>query len=141
MLNRFITPIKIRSFSATITSSFTSSIVLVILVTLSSGGFAQDQKSSSVGTTTVSGEVLDLNCYMSHEAHGDQHKKCATECMNGGGPIGILTKEGKVYLVIKDEDKPEPYDALKKRAAETVTVTGEIYDRGGISSVEIESLK
>ena len=37
---------------------------------------------------------------MASGAHGDGHKSCATTCIKGGGPMGVLTSDGKVYLLL-----------------------------------------
>ena len=39
---------------------------------------------------TVTGEILDMKCYMTSGAHGEGHKDCAAMCIKGGAPMGIL---------------------------------------------------
>jgi len=90
---------------------------------------------------TVTGEVLDMNCYMTSDAHGEGHKSCAAKCINGGSPMGVLTSDGKVYLLIEDHSKKEPYQEAKKHAGEQVTVTGALSEKDGIKGLVVSEVK
>jgi type 1 fimbria pilin len=82
---------------------------------------------------TVTGEVVDLNCYLDHGAMGEKHAGCAAKCIESGLPVGIKTAE-KVYLLVGDH-KPLN-DKLASLAAKTITVTGKVVERDGISMIE-----
>src|SRR5438477_6613818 len=82
---------------------------------------------------TVTGEVVDLMCYVDHNASGDKHAACASKCIREGGPVGIAT-EGKTYLVV-GEHKPMN-DQLAAYAGKTITIKGKIAERGGIAMLE-----
>jgi hypothetical protein len=84
---------------------------------------------------TVSGEVIDMSCYLSKGSKGSQHKACAQLCAKKGVPIGILTEAGDVYLLIDDHNNPDPYEALKKLAGEQAEVKGKKYSKGGVQSI------
>jgi len=83
---------------------------------------------------TVTGEVLDMACYLDHGAHGEHHAACAQKCIASGLPVGIKTDDGKVYLLI-GEHKPMN-DELAPLAAKTVTIKGKLVTRDGISMIE-----
>ncbi len=100
-----------------------------------------DSKATPAKEVTLKGEVLDLACYVAGEKKGPEHKRCAVMCIKGGAPIGILTDDGKVYLVVEDHAKPEPYEKLKEFAAEKVAITGVLYQRGGLPGVVIKSVE
>ena len=92
---------------------------------------------------TITGEVVDLACYLSHPAtgHGPGHRKCAETCAKKGIPMGILTEDKQVFLLLEDHDTPKPYaDALAK-AAETITVEGEKVMQGGLNGIVVQSVK
>ena len=95
----------------------------------------------SAEEVTVTGEVLDMNCYMSGEKHGPAHKQCAQGCLSGGAPMGLLTKDKKVYLLTKDNANAEAYKTLQGKAAEEVTVTGTLQERGGVAGIVVSSVK
>lgn len=108
--------------------------LLTIALTLSITSFAQK-------SMTVSGEIVDMACYMSKGAHGDGHKDCATMCINQGSPMGVLTSDGKVYLLVENHDKPDAYSQAKKQAGAQVTVSGAQYERGGIQGIVVDDVK
>lgn len=91
-------------------------------------------------TTTIKGEVVDLMCYLDHGAKGDKHATCAKTCITSGGPVGILTEDDKLYLIIGDH-KPLN-DKLAPFAGKTISIKGQVVERNGIKMIqkaEIES--
>jgi hypothetical protein len=90
---------------------------------------------------TVTGEILDMKCYMASGAHGDGHKECAAMCIGGGAPMGILAEDGQVYLLIKDSKNSAAYDDAKKHAGETVTLTGTVAEKGGVQALIVTEVK
>ncbi len=84
-------------------------------------------------TKSVTGEVVDLMCYLDHGAKGDKHKGCAKKCIESGGPVGLLSGED-LYLVVGDH-KPMN-DELASKAAETVTLKGKVVERNGMKMIE-----
>ena len=84
---------------------------------------------------TVTGEILDMVCYLDSGLRGKDHKDCAASCIKGGTPVGIKSEEdGKVYLVI-GYHKPMN-DELAKYAAEIITLRGKHVERDGIHMLE-----
>ena len=90
---------------------------------------------------TISGEVLDMACYSSSGAKGEGHKSCAASCIKGGSPMGVLTSDGKVYLLVENHDKKDAYAEAQKHAGEQVTATGTFSDRGGIKTLIVDEVK
>jgi hypothetical protein len=89
---------------------------------------------------TVTGEILDMKCYMSAGKHGPDHKECAAMCLKGGSPMGILADDGKVYLLIEGKDEA-PFEEAKKHGGETVTVTGTLSDKNGVQALIVSEVK
>lgn len=87
---------------------------------------------------TISGEILDMGCYMAHEGKGKKHAKCAAACVAGGAPIGLLTKEGKVYLVVGDHEGEKPYLEAKALAGSNAKISGMVYTRGGLTGIIVK---
>ncbi|PIP82167.1 MAG: hypothetical protein CO113_14945 [Elusimicrobia bacterium CG_4_9_14_3_um_filter_62_55] len=62
---------------------------------------------------------------MSHEAKGKKHASCAKSCvLDKGLPIGLLTEEGKVFMLIEDHGAAKAYKQVKQLAAEQVEIRG-----------------
>ncbi len=101
---------------------------------------ARAADAAKAGPTTVTGEVLDMACYLDHGAHGEKHADCAKMCISSGLPVGIKSADGTVYLLI-GEHKPAN-DMLAEYAAKTVTVKGKLVTRDGMNLLEnIEIVK
>jgi hypothetical protein len=56
--------------------------------------------------TTIAGEIVDYSCYLQVGKHGAKHRDCGQKCLKNGQPIGLLTKEGKLYLLMEEEHDP-----------------------------------
>jgi hypothetical protein len=95
---------------------------------------AQESEKASGQEVTVTGEVLDMSCYIDHGAMGEKHAACAKKCIAGGLPVGIKANDGKTYLLIGDH-KPANSE-LADYAAKTITVKGKLASRDGISMIE-----
>src|SRR5688572_10840845 len=80
---------------------------------------------------TVTGEILDMKCYMTSGERGESHKECAAMCIKGGTPMGIIDADGKVYLLIEGKNKAA-FEEAKKYAGETVTITGDHSEKKGV---------
>src|SRR5436305_14001237 len=62
---------------------------------------AQEQHGlDTVASKEVTGEVVDMMCYVDHNAIGEKHgQSCGAKCVKNGGPDGIGS-DGKAYLVV-----------------------------------------
>ena len=83
---------------------------------------------------TVKGEVIDMACYIDHNATGSKHADCAKTCITSGLPVGLKGEDGKTYLLI-GEHKPLN-GMLAQYAAKTITVKGKAASRDGINMIE-----
>ncbi|MGH8163356.1 MAG: hypothetical protein ACREP1_03370 [Rhodanobacteraceae bacterium] len=98
--------------------------------------FAAEQPAENPdaqGNKEVTGEIVDMMCYVDHGAKGAKHAECAEKCIKSGGPVGILSN-GKAILVI-GEHKPIN-DELAPLAGKTVTLKGKMVHNGGVSMLE-----
>lgn len=85
-------------------------------------------------TITVKGEVVDLVCYIDHNAQGAKHADCARTCIESGLPVGIKAEDGTLYLLV-GEHKPLN-KTLAAYAAKTITVRGKAASRDGVNMLE-----
>ncbi len=92
-------------------------------------------------TKTVTGEVVDMGCWLGHAARGEKHISCATKCLNQGMPMGLLTSNGTLYLVTLDHDNADPYNNLKSMAGKNATITGELLTRSGVKAIEASTVQ
>ena len=95
----------------------------------------QKKEDMNAGETKkVTGEVVDMACYIDHNATGEKHADCAKKCIESGLPVGIKSDDGKTYLLI-GEHKPLNSE-LAQYAAKKITVEGKIATRDGIFMIE-----
>jgi hypothetical protein len=93
-----------------------------------------EHAGDAAASKEVTGEVVDMMCYVDHNAVGEKHgQSCGAKCIKSGGPVGIVS-EGKAYLVV-GEHKPIN-DQLADYCGKTITVKGKMADRGGIAMIE-----
>ena len=69
---------------------------------------------------TVIGEVIDLSCYNQVGKHGDKHRDCGQKCARNGQPLGLLAKDGSVYMLVDEEHNPRR-DGLTSSATSSST--------------------
>lgn len=97
--------------------------------------------ASAQDTVTVSGEIVDMSCYLSKGSKGKRHKACAELCAKKGLPIGVLTSSGDLYLLLEDHDSPGGYDTAKSLAGEQAEVSGKKFSTGGVQSILVNASK
>jgi hypothetical protein len=102
---------------------------------------AGTEGKAAAKTKTVKGEIVDMGCYLAHGARGADHKSCATKCISSGMPFGLLTADGKLYLLTLNHDNPDPFNKCKDMAAETVEVTGALAQRNGMMAIDVSDVK
>ena len=98
--------------------------------------FAAEQskeKLDAAATKEVTGEIVDMMCYVDHNAMGEKHATCGEKCIKSGGPVGIVS-DGKAILVV-GAHKPMN-DELAPLAGKTVTLKGKMASNGGVSMLE-----
>jgi hypothetical protein len=88
----------------------------------------------------VTGEVLDMTCYIASNLSGPDHAQCARICIRSGEPAGIKTKDGKVYLLTG-----KPGDSINAKlaeyAAQVVTIKGKKSVRDGFAQLQVEEIR
>lgn len=99
------------------------------------------ESTPSVGEGSVqkvTGEVVDLACYLGEGLKGPGHRECAQKCITSGLPVGILSGD-QVYLAVGSEHGPAN-KALASLAAKTVTAEGTVTERNGVHLLAIKKI-
>ncbi len=97
--------------------------------------------AGSMKSTTITGEVVDTACYIKMGAKGAGHKECAANCAKAGIPLGILDAKGNLYVAVSDKDIEPGNLKLMGHEAQQVTVTGKVFNKGGVRIVSVESVE
>jgi hypothetical protein len=114
-------------------------VVRGLALAFAAGIFSFSSVARAAETKSVTGEVVDLMCYLDHGAKGEKHASCAEKCIKSGGPVGLLTKDDQLYLVIGEHQPMN--DTLAPLAAKTVTLTGKVVERNGMKMIENAKLE
>jgi hypothetical protein len=107
-------------------------------------GAAVDKKAQPGKVVTVTGEIMELSCYLQVGKHGEKHKPCGTKCLQAGQPIGLLTKSGAIYMLMDEEHDPrrDGQTALRQAAidnfAKIMEVTGTEASFGGYKAIFVQ---
>ena len=93
---------------------------------------------------TVEGLVRDIACPIQNlDNHPtDLSMKCVMDCVKGGSPLVILTKDGDLYLPISDEmpDAGER-EKLMPFVGKYVRASGTVFERHGTHAIIIAEIK
>ena len=116
-----------------------------ILLTLASGVAWAQAHESQAGkappkSRTLTGEIVDMGCYLGREAKGADHRSCALKCVAGGMPMGLLTADGSLYLLTMNHENADAYNKAKEMAGLAVEVTGPVFERDGIKALDLVSI-
>ena len=93
---------------------------------------AVDGKPLEGAVKTFVGEIVDFSCYLQIGKHGEKHRDCAQKCFRNGMPIGLLTRDGSLYMLIEEEHNPRRdgvtnfREAAIEHAAHLMEVTGTV---------------
>jgi hypothetical protein len=72
-----------------------------------------DKQPQPGKVVTLTGEIIDVSCYMQLGKHGEKHRACGQKCVQNHQPIGLLLKDGAVCLLM-----PEPHDPRRDGGAD-----------------------
>jgi hypothetical protein len=96
-------------------------------------GAAVDGKALPASISTMVGEIIDYSCYLQIGKHGEKHRDCAQKCFRAGQPIGLLTKDGSIYLLMEEEHNPRR-DGLTNLREKAIDLAGNVVEVTGTSS-------
>lgn len=104
--------------------------------------WSERRHRSAVGTQEiiVTGEVLDMTCYIANNSSGPDHAECAKICIKNGSPAGIKAQDGKVYLLTGAPGQSINAE-LADYAAKIVTVKGRQTVRDGFAQLQVEEIR
>jgi len=91
---------------------------------------------------TIRGTVVDVSCKFGQGLSGPDHRMCAEVCADKGIPLAILADDGTLYLPTSaampgDDQNPQ----LKPFSEQRVTVSGKLFDAGGVKAIQIASIR
>jgi len=115
-------------------------LIIAVFLALSTGT-AVAQEKNWTKEMTLTGEVVDVACYLGVGAKGPGHIKCATACAKAGGALGILTADGKLYVsLLPDRHRENPNAMLMDYIGKDVEAKGTVHVKSGVNGIMIKSV-
>ena len=98
-------------------------------------------EATGSGEQTLTGEVVDVFCYLSHpdQGLGKDHAGCAKKCIKSGLPVAI--KVGDQLYLATMADHGAANERLAELAAQQVTVTGKVMELDGQHLIAISKIE
>ena len=94
---------------------------------------------------TITGEVVDVSCYLQLGKRGEAHIACGSKCIANGQPIGIVDAEDRLYLLMAEEHHPRRDGQVELKSvfgpllAKTVTVNGMVVEMKGYRALFVRA--
>jgi len=106
-------------------------------------GASVDGKAQPGTVVTLTGEIVDFSCYLQVGKHGEKHRACGQKCINNGEPVGLLTQDGSLYMLMAEEHDPrrDGLTEFRKAAADHLAhimqVSGTEASHGGYKAIYV----
>ena len=114
---------------------FTLALALGVLAL--GAAFAADKAKGGVALT---GEVVDLCCYMKMADKKPSEITCAKDCIKKGAPVGILDSKSKTLYLAMGSDDATANEMLADYAGQEITVKGSFVERQGLKAFRLDSV-
>ncbi len=94
---------------------------------------------------TVTGEIVDVSCYLQLGKRGEAHVACGSKCIAHGEPIGLVDAKGTLYLLFAEEHHPRRDGMVDIRKvfapllAKDVSVTGMLSNMRGVRGLYVQA--
>jgi hypothetical protein len=104
---------------------------------------AQEQKPAAAAgnEVTLTGQVIDVNCFVTMGASGAGHKQCAAACAKKGVALAILGSDGTVYMPVSAKPGDPQNSRLEPFVEGHVKVTGMHRMSSGLHTIEIKTIE
>ena len=92
---------------------------------------------------TVTGELVEVSCYLQLGKRGEAHAPCGSDCIKHGQPAGIVDEKGTLTLLFVEEHDPRRYgqidvrDKLAPLVAKQVSATGMLTTKDGRAALYV----
>ena len=90
-------------------------------------------------TVSIKGQVVDLHCYLTRGAHGEEHAGCSNACLSRDVPAGFLADDGTLYVLVNEK----PISVKEKvagKAGKKTTAHGKVMERNGVKVLQVASI-
>lgn len=98
--------------------------------------------AARVQTVTMEGELIDPQCWFTHNGEGLEHAGCARMCARGGQDLAFLDQEtGALYGILAAGHGKNPNEGMYTHVGVRVRVKGTAYERGVNRGLIVQSVE
>lgn len=95
-----------------------------------------ETQGGATQTTTVEGELIDPALYLREGRHGPDVADLISQAADAGRTLALLEDgTATVYLFLASESREDPNEFLYDHIGHRVSVTGFLYERGGLTGI------
>ena len=110
---------------------------MLVIATLAMAGGVMAQE-----TKTLKGEIVDPSTYLKDGRHGPELEDQTYEAVDGGQTLALLEDgTGALYVLLGEEPGEDPNELAYDYVNQQVTVTGTVYERGGLRGIVAASIE
>ena len=117
-----------------------TTVVFALVALIPQALIAQAHEKTAGTEMTITGQVVDLNCFVTNGASGAGHKACADACAKAGVPLGILSSDGTIYVPVSSKPGDPQNPKLAAFTEGKVKVTGTHRMANGLHTIEIKTV-
>ena len=116
-------------------TAWSRTVIVLVGLTFAGGAIAQETK-------TLQGEIVDPASYLKGGRHGLEMEDETFEAVDGGQTLALLEDgTGNLYLFLSAEAGEDPNELAYDYVNQAVTVTGAVYERGGLRGIVADSVE
>ena len=103
---------------------------------------AKKLPAAAVKKVELIGELIDPQCWYTHNADGKDHAKCALNCAKGGQDLAFYdTRTGELHTLLALGHGKNPNEGMLDHIGVPVRVKGTSYQRGVNRALLVESVE
>ena len=115
--------------------------MLVVVLLLAPGPGTSAHGVHEPDPVVLSGEVLDLECYVAHQATGPDNGLCAGNHDPEYRTPALLADDGRLYILHAGHRNPVPLDQARSLNGRRATVTGVLTERNHVPLLEVREIR
>jgi hypothetical protein len=115
------------------------SLILLLLLTAGPGPYAHGVHEPD--PVEVSGEVLDLECYVVHQAQGRDNDLCAGRHDDTERPMALLADDGRLFILHAGHRSVFALEKARTVNGRQATITGVLDESNDVLLLEVREIK
>ena len=117
------------------------SVCLIICFTPSNVHAQKGSKAQKDDDTQFYGKLFGVKRIADQKTTEPKYELCSQDCVKNGQPMGLLTDDGTLVLIVRDNSKGFVYEKMKKMVGQKVAVMGKLAEKDGMKVLTVNQFK